>query len=95
MDDFSPSFVGQLSFCCAVLDDKVKHAQDGSTIGLLLCKSRNRVVVEYALRDAATPLGIADTTPLGIADTTHSGELLAPEVLQQLLALDHEKTIEA
>ena len=61
MDDFSPSFVGQLGFYCAVLDDKVKHAQDGPTIGLLLCKSRNRVVVEYALRDAVTPLGIADS----------------------------------
>ena len=82
MTDFSPSFVGQLGFYCAVLDDKVKHAQDGPTIGLLLRKSRNRVVVEYALRDAATPLGIADYT--------HSGELPTPAVLQQLLAPDEE-----
>jgi len=60
MEEFSPSFVGQLGFYLAVLDDKLKHPQDGPTIGLLLCKGRNRVVAEYALRGVEKPLGIAD-----------------------------------
>lgn len=84
MEDFSPAFVGQLGFYLAVLDDKVRHAQDGPTIGLLLCKSRNRVVVEYALRDAANPLGIADYS--------HADALPAPAQWEELLASDDENS---
>lgn len=42
------------------VDEQVKHAQDGPTIGLLLCKSKNKVVAEYALRNLNRPLGVAD-----------------------------------
>lgn len=42
------------------MDAQVKHPDDGPTIGLLLCKSRNKVVAEYALRDTAQPLGVAE-----------------------------------
>ena len=76
--EFSPSFVGQLSFYLAVLDDTLKHPQDGPTIGLLLCKNRNRVVVEYALQTAHQPLGVADYTL--------EAALPAPEVWEELLA---------
>ncbi len=78
MEEFSPSFVGQLGFYLAVLDDTIKHAQDGPTIGLLLCKSRNRVVVEYSLRGAQKPLGVADYT--------HSNALPEPEAWERLLS---------
>ena len=40
--------------------EQVKHPQDAPTIGLLLCKSKNKVVAEYALRDSAQPMGIAE-----------------------------------
>ena len=42
------------------MDAQVKHPDDGPTIGLLLCKSKNKVVAEYALRDKAQPLGVAE-----------------------------------
>jgi predicted nuclease of restriction endonuclease-like (RecB) superfamily len=42
------------------VDAQIKHPQDAPTIGLLLCKSKNKVVAEYALRDNAQPLGIAE-----------------------------------
>ena len=42
------------------MDAHVKHPQDAPTIGLLLCKSKNKVVAEYALRDKAQPMGIAE-----------------------------------
>ena len=42
------------------MDEQVKHPQDGPTIGLLLCKSKNKVVAEYALRNLNKPLGVAD-----------------------------------
>jgi len=42
------------------LDRQVKHAQDNPSIGLLLCKSKNKVVAEYALGDKSQPMGIAE-----------------------------------
>ena len=57
---FKPEHLGQLSFYLAAVDAQVKHPQDGPTIGLLLCKSKNKVVAEYALRDKAQPLGVAE-----------------------------------
>jgi predicted nuclease of restriction endonuclease-like (RecB) superfamily len=57
---FKPEHLGQLSFYLTAVDAQVKHPQDSPTIGLLLCKSKNKVVAEYALRDKAQPLGVAE-----------------------------------
>ncbi len=60
MGAFKPEFAGKLNFYCSAVDDLLGQAQDNSTIGILLCKSKNNVVVEYALRDVAKPLGVAE-----------------------------------
>lgn len=57
---FKPEHLGQLSFYLTAVDSQVKHSQDNPTIGLLLCKSKNKVVAEYALRENSQPLGIAE-----------------------------------
>ena len=57
---FKPEHLGQLSFYLTAVDAQVKHPDDGPTIGLLLCKSKNKVVAEYALRDQSRPLGVAE-----------------------------------
>ena len=57
---FKPEHLGQLGFYLTAVDAQVKHPQDGPTIGLLLCKSKNKVVAEYALRDKSQPLGVAE-----------------------------------
>ena len=57
---FKPEHLGQLGFYLTAVDAQIKHPQDGPTIGLLLCKSKNKVVAEYALRDNTQPLGIAE-----------------------------------
>lgn len=59
-EKFKPEHLGQLSFYLTAVDRQVKVEQDNPTIGLLLCKSRNSVVAEYALSDKAQPMGIAD-----------------------------------
>jgi len=48
---FDPAFVGQLNLYLSAVDDLMRHEQDKPTIGLLLCKSKDKIVVEYALRD--------------------------------------------
>jgi hypothetical protein len=52
--------VGQLGFYLSAVDTQMKTPADAPTIGLLLCKSKNKVVAEYALRDSAKPMGIAE-----------------------------------
>lgn len=57
---FKPEHVGQLNFYLSAIDSQVKAVDDKPTIGLLLCKSQNRIVAEYALRDTTKPMGIAE-----------------------------------
>jgi predicted nuclease of restriction endonuclease-like (RecB) superfamily len=58
--DFKPEHTGQLGFYLSAVDAQMKAPEDGPTIGLLLCKSKNRVVAEYALRDTNRPIGVAE-----------------------------------
>lgn len=58
--DFKPEHLGQLSFYLTAVDAQINLDQDQPSIGLLLCKSKNKVVAEYALRDYSRPLGIAE-----------------------------------
>jgi predicted nuclease of restriction endonuclease-like (RecB) superfamily len=57
---FKPEHLGKLGFYLTAVDAQMKHPHDGPTIGLLLCKSKNKVVAEYALRDKTQPLGVAE-----------------------------------
>jgi predicted nuclease of restriction endonuclease-like (RecB) superfamily len=59
-EKFKPEHLGQLGFYMAAVDGEVKAEVDGPTIGLLLCKTKNEVVAEYALRNVTAPLGIAE-----------------------------------
>ena len=57
---FKPEYLGQLGFYLTAVDAQIKDAQDSPTIGLLLCKSKHKVVAEYALRDNLQPIGVAE-----------------------------------
>lgn len=59
--EFRPEYAGKLNFYLSAVDDLVRdRAVDAPTIGLLLCRSKNRVVAEYALRDINKPIGVAN-----------------------------------
>jgi predicted nuclease of restriction endonuclease-like (RecB) superfamily len=60
MEPFEPAFTGQLNFYLSAIDAQRRHATDNPTLGLLLCRSKNKLVVEYALRDMKKPIGVAD-----------------------------------
>ncbi|HEY5848229.1 MAG TPA: PDDEXK nuclease domain-containing protein [Microlunatus sp.] len=57
---FAPGFLGQLGMYMAAVDDLIAHPDDQPTIGLLLCKGKNNLVAEWALRGYNTPIGVAD-----------------------------------
>ena len=56
---FDPAFVGQLNLYLSAADDLLRHADDQPTIGLLLCRGKHKIVVEYALRHLKRPVGVA------------------------------------
>jgi predicted nuclease of restriction endonuclease-like (RecB) superfamily len=56
---FRPEFAGKMSFYLSAVDVQLRHPDDQPSIGLLLCQSKNRVIVEYALRDLKKPIGVA------------------------------------
>ncbi len=58
--EFKPEFAGKLSFYTSAIDGEVKTSQDNKTIGILICKSKDNIVVEYALKDINKPLGISE-----------------------------------
>jgi predicted nuclease of restriction endonuclease-like (RecB) superfamily len=57
---FQPGFLGQLNTYLSAVDDLLRHPDDKPTIGLLLCRSKNELVVEYSLRGFKRPIGVAD-----------------------------------
>jgi predicted nuclease of restriction endonuclease-like (RecB) superfamily len=59
MKAFEPEFAGKMNFYLSAVDDQLRHADDRPSIGLLLCKERDHLTVEYALRDLKKPIGVA------------------------------------
>ncbi len=57
---FKPEFAGKLNFYVSAVDGILKTEQDNPTIGLIICKSKNDVVVEYALKDIHKPIGVSE-----------------------------------
>ena len=83
--DFKPEHVGQLSFYLSAVDDHYKAEQDAPSIGLLLCKNRNKVIAEYALRDNSKPIRVseyqlAQSLPPNLEDQLPSIERIEQEL---------------
>ena len=58
--EFEPEYAGKLNFYLKAVDEQLRGDRDEPTIGILLCKSRDRVVVEYALSDIGKPMGVSE-----------------------------------
>jgi predicted nuclease of restriction endonuclease-like (RecB) superfamily len=86
---FQPEHAGKMNFYLAALDDRDREPGDNSSIGLILCRERNRVVVEYALRSVSSPIGVAeyrlllaDALPTNLADALPTAAELEPAIGQ-------------
>jgi hypothetical protein len=56
---FKPEYTGKMNFYLSAVDDLLRHPDDQPSIGLILCKSKNAIIAEYALRDTKKPIGIS------------------------------------
>ena len=57
--EFEPEHTGKLNFYLSAIDTQIKHKQDNPTIGILLCRTKNNIEVEYSLRDTIKPIGVS------------------------------------
>lgn len=83
---FKPEHLGQLGFYMTAVDRQVKSELDNPTIGLLLCKSKNKIVAEYALGDKSQPMGIAEYKLLESLPAELQTSLPSIEQIEQELA---------
>lgn len=83
--DFKPEYAGQLNFYLSAVDDLLRHADDKPSIGLLLCRKKNKLVAEYALRDINKPIGISEIRLSDALPKDLKGNLPTIEELEQRL----------
>jgi len=86
---FKPEYAGKMQFYLSVLDEKVKLPEENPSIGIIICKSKNRTVVEYALKSASKPIGVStydlsSTLPENMKDLLPTPE----EITESLSLLD-------
>jgi predicted nuclease of restriction endonuclease-like (RecB) superfamily len=86
--DFEPEFAGKLNFYLTAVDETLRRDTDGPTIGLLLCKDKNGLVAEYALRDINKPMGVSTYTLSQILPDTLRDQLPSIEALQAQLGME-------
>ena len=87
--DFKPEHAGKMNFYCSVVDDQLRHSGDASTIGLILCQTKDRIIAEYSLRDIEKPIGVADyelnrALPAALASSLPSIEELEAELASDI-----------
>ncbi|WP_431066536.1 PDDEXK nuclease domain-containing protein [Methylotuvimicrobium sp.] len=95
INDFEPEYAGKLNFYIKAVDEQLRRAGDLPTIGLLLCKNKDRMVVEYALSDINKPIGVSEyqltkSLPKDLKPSLPSVEDIEAEFETELLG-SHEK----
>jgi predicted nuclease of restriction endonuclease-like (RecB) superfamily len=83
--EFLPEYVGKMEFYLAVLDDKVKLPDENASIGIILCKEKDKIIVEYALQRAVSPLGIAHYKLVSQLPEELRGQLPTAEQIAEIL----------
>jgi predicted nuclease of restriction endonuclease-like (RecB) superfamily len=83
--DFEPEFAGKLNFYLKAVDEQLRGERDAPTIGLLLCKSKDKLVAEYAVSDMSKPLGLATYELSHTLPANLQGQLPSIEALEKEL----------
>ncbi|WP_242044912.1 PDDEXK nuclease domain-containing protein [Anabaena azotica] len=94
IEEFKPEFSGKMNFYVSAVDDLLRHPDDQPTIGLILCKSRNKIIAEYSLRDIDKPIGVStyqiqDTLPEQLHDNLPTIEQLETELETIVLKVEN------
>jgi predicted nuclease of restriction endonuclease-like (RecB) superfamily len=82
---FKPEYTGKMNFYLSVFDDTMKLADEHPSIGIIVCKDKNKTVIEYALKNSTNPIGVASYTLTETLPKEYSGLLPTPEEIEEKL----------
>lgn len=82
---FKPEYAGKLNFYLSAVDSQLKHPTDQPSIGLILCKHKNKVEAEYALRDINKPIGISEYILTQVLPENYKSQLPTVEQIENQL----------
>jgi len=91
MGEFKPEYAGKMNFYLSAVDAQLRHPTDEPSIGLVLCKEKKRVIVEYALRDVKKPIGVSAYRLLERLPARLKGSLPTVEELEAELGRRREE----
>jgi len=83
--EFQPEYVGKMQFYLAVLNDKVKLPDENPSIGIILCKDKDKTIVEYALQQSVSPIGIAQYELVSKLPENLRGKFPEPAQIAEIL----------
>ena len=84
--EFQPEHIGKMQFYLAVLDDTVRMEGENPSIGILICKSKDRTIVEYALKESSKPIGVATYRIVSSVPDELRNDLPTPDAIARLLS---------
>lgn len=82
---FLPEYVGKMQFYLAALDERVREKGENPSIGIILCKDKDRTIVEYALKESRKPIAVAQYRITDKLPRELKKELPSPETIRKLL----------
>jgi predicted nuclease of restriction endonuclease-like (RecB) superfamily len=91
IDEFKPEYKGKMDLYLNLADDQLKQHDDEKSIGIILCKTKDGLVAEYALRDSTNPIGIAEYKINEILPDNIRGELPSVEELEAQMEKEYEE----
>ncbi|HHO76006.1 MAG TPA: DUF1016 domain-containing protein [Deltaproteobacteria bacterium] len=85
ISEFQPEYIGKMQFYLAVLDDMVRMPHENPSIGIILCKTKDRIIVEYALKNSGKPIGVGEYKIVSKLPKDLRGQLPTTEQIEVLL----------
>jgi predicted nuclease of restriction endonuclease-like (RecB) superfamily len=89
---FKPEYAGKLNFYCNVVNDRLRHASDQPTIGLILCQTKDRLLAEYSITGIDKPIGVSTYELTRALPTSLQSALPTVEQIEAELAVTPEPT---
>ena len=89
IDEFKPDYAGNINFYLSAIDDILKTDMDNPSVGIILCKSKDKIIVEYALRDIKKPIGVSEYRLTNILPDNLKDSLPNIEELEKELTRDN------
>jgi len=91
--NFKPEYAGKMQFYLSALDDKIKFKDENPSIGIILCKSKNRTIVEYTLKNANKPMGVSTYKMTSKLPPKYKKYLPSPKIISEKLAKEKNEIL--